>query len=249
MEPQELIGHRLLDANGDNVGKIGHVLYDDVSHDAKWVTVRTGLFGTRECFVPLQGARPAAEDLQVPYDKQVVKDAPHFEADQHISPEEENEIYRHYGLDITGAGRTQEQERTAQTGPAATRTSEDEATMTRSEEQADIGVRREQTGTAHVRKTVDSEGFSETVPVTHERMRVEREPVTEADAGAQAVGPEEKEFTLYEDRPVVSKKTEPVEKIRVSKEQVTEDQEVRGEVRKEHFEMDEDDEGRHRRRE
>ncbi|WP_046468143.1 YsnF/AvaK domain-containing protein [Allosalinactinospora lopnorensis] len=236
MRPQELIGHHLLDSSGENIGKIGHVFYDDASQEAKWVTVRTGLFGTRECFVPVQGARPVQEDLQVPFDKQTVKDAPHFEADTPISSDEERDLYEHYGLDIRGGRGSMEEER--RRSPQQS----DASYVTRSEERADIGVERREAGKARVRKTVESEEFSETVPVTHEELRVEREPVTEADApGPQAMEPQEEEITLHAERPVVSKRTESVERIKVSKEEVTEDAQVRGEVRKERVELEEEE--------
>jgi uncharacterized protein (TIGR02271 family) len=237
VQPQELIGHHLLDSSGDDIGKIGHVFYDDASQQAKWVTVRTGLFGTRECFVPVQGARPVQEDLQVPFDKQTVKNAPHFEADRLISSEEERRLYEHYGLGISGERRPMEEERHAPPQQG------DETSVTRSEERVDVGVERHEAGKARVRRTVESEEFSETVPVTHEELRVEREPVPEAGTpGTQAMEEQEEEITLHAERPVVSKRTEPVERIRVSKEQVTEEEQVRGEVRKERVEL-EDDEG------
>ncbi|GAA4894344.1 PRC and DUF2382 domain-containing protein [Streptomonospora salina] len=91
-----LIGHRVLDNQGSSVGKIGEVYYDDETDVAKWVTVRTGLFGTRESFVPLQEADQVEDDIQVPYDRQTVKDAPHFDAGQHISADEERRIFEHY---------------------------------------------------------------------------------------------------------------------------------------------------------
>ena len=61
--------------------------------------MRTGLFGTKESFLPLQGAELTPDGLHVQAHKDVVKDAPRIDADQHLSPAEEQELYRYYGLE------------------------------------------------------------------------------------------------------------------------------------------------------
>lgn len=53
--------------------------------------------------MPIAQASQRNDDVQVPYDKQLVKDAPRVEADQHLSEAEEQRLWRHYGLDY-GAG-------------------------------------------------------------------------------------------------------------------------------------------------
>jgi uncharacterized protein (TIGR02271 family) len=92
------------------------------------------------------------------------------------------------------------------------------------------------------------------VPVSHEEVRVEREPITEENREAAMRGPEitesEHEVILHEERPVVSKETVPVERVRATKETVTEQETVGGEVRKEEITMEEegtDEPGRGRR--
>lgn len=96
---RHLIGHRLLDREGSSVGKIGQVFFDDQTDVPTWITVRTGLFGTNENFVPLKGAQIVdGGDLQVPYGRDVIKEAPSFDIDQHISVQQEDLVYAHYGL-------------------------------------------------------------------------------------------------------------------------------------------------------
>src|SRR5690606_4840054 len=73
---QELIGHKLIDQDGNNVGKIGQVYRDDQTHQPTWVTVQTGLFGNQESFVPLAGAEITDQDLRVPFSKSLIKDSP-----------------------------------------------------------------------------------------------------------------------------------------------------------------------------
>ncbi|QBI56025.1 PRC-barrel domain-containing protein [Streptomonospora litoralis] len=99
MGTQQLIGHRLVDRDGASVGKIGQVFYDDQTDAAKWITVRIGLFGSRENLVPLVGAEMVYDALQVPWSRNKIKGAPSFDVDQHISVEQEDRVYRHYGLD------------------------------------------------------------------------------------------------------------------------------------------------------
>jgi hypothetical protein len=54
-------------------------------------------------FVPFAEASAANGGVQVPYDKQQVKDAPQAEADGELSQEEEAGLYSHYGLDYSEA--------------------------------------------------------------------------------------------------------------------------------------------------
>ncbi len=95
---KQLIGCKIIGSNGEEIGKVGQVYLNDASRQPEWVTVRTGLFGMRESFVPLRNARHVGEELHVPYDKAQVKEAPHLDAGQHLSVEEESQLYRHYGL-------------------------------------------------------------------------------------------------------------------------------------------------------
>ncbi|MCU1423810.1 MAG: photosystem reaction center subunit, partial [Microbacteriaceae bacterium] len=109
--------------------------------------------------------------------------------------------------------------------------------MTRSEERLHVGTESVQTGRARLRKYVVTENQSVTVPVTREEVRLEREPITDANIGDATSGPdiseEEHEVTLTEERVVVDKETVPVERVRLDKETVTEQQQVNEQVRKE----------------
>jgi uncharacterized protein (TIGR02271 family) len=119
----------------------------------------------------------------------------------------------------------------------------DEA-MTRSEERMNVGTATEQTGRARLRKYVVTEDVQQSVPVSREEVRVEREPVTEADRGAAMSGPDiseaEHEVTLHEERPVVEKETVPVERVRLAKERISGEETVSGDVRKERIEAEGD---------
>ncbi|WP_143666941.1 PRC-barrel domain-containing protein, partial [Streptomyces sp. rh207] len=94
----ELDGLTVYDNDGEKVGSVGRVYVDDDTGKPDWVTVKTGLFGMKESFVPLAGARRVGSDLHLAHPKDSVKDAPRVDADAHLSVAEEEELYRHYGL-------------------------------------------------------------------------------------------------------------------------------------------------------
>ncbi|MET9190514.1 YsnF/AvaK domain-containing protein, partial [Streptomyces tendae] len=131
------------------------------------------------------------------------------------------------------AGRQDAMEREAMRGDQA---------MTRSEEQMHIGVERHESGRARLRKYVVTEEVQQTVPVTHEEVRVVREPITDANRDEAMAGPEiseaEHEVTLHAERPVVETETVPVERVRMTTEELTENETVRGQVRKERIEAE-----------
>ena len=97
-----LVGTTAYDRSGDKVGKIGAVYYDDNTDEPRWLTVHTGLFGTNETFVPVQGAEFGGDRVTLAYDKAQVKDAPNISQDGHLSPQEEEQLYRYYGIGYGG---------------------------------------------------------------------------------------------------------------------------------------------------
>lgn len=126
-----------------------------------------------------------------------------------------------------------------------------DSAMTRSEERLNVGTERREAGRARLRKYVTTEQQEVSVPVTRERVRVETEPITEANKGAATRGPdiseEEHEVVLTEERPVVTTEAVPVERVRLGTEEVTETEQVSGEVRKEVIDLDADEKTRTKR--
>lgn len=265
---EELLNRKgsVLSTDGDKIGSVGQVYADDADGQPTWVTVKTGLFGTSESFVPLEGARLEGDDVVVPYTKDQVKDAPRVDTDGHLDPSEEERLYDHYGLGGNSraaytdtAGRDANYDRTqadsgfagaggfsaadandtvgrSTSGPTA-----DDA-MTRSEERLNVGTEKQATGRARLRKYITTENVTRTVPVQREEVRIEREPITEANRGAALSGPdlsdEEHEVILHEERPIIHKETVPVERVRLGKETVTDEVTVDEEIRKERIETD-----------
>jgi uncharacterized protein (TIGR02271 family) len=90
-------GRQVVGPDGEKVGKLEDIYLDRRSGEPEWAAVRTGLFGTKVSFVPLEGASPTGEEIRVNFDRDRIKDAPNVEADGELSPEEERRLYEHYG--------------------------------------------------------------------------------------------------------------------------------------------------------
>jgi uncharacterized protein (TIGR02271 family) len=248
-------GSSAVDSDGQKIGTIEEIYMDTETGKPEWLAVKTGMLGMKLSFIPIAEASPSGGDVRVPYDRQQVKDAPNAEADGELSQEEEAGLYRHYGLDYSEArsdsglaegngGRQSDREAVGRdtSGPTT-----DDA-MTRSEEELRVGKASRERGRARLRKYVVTEQVQKTVPVQREEVRVEREPITDANVGAATDGPaiseEEHEVTLHEEEVVTEKRAVPKERVRMDKQTVTEDQTVSEEVRKEQIETDGDTPGR-----
>ncbi|MDX2916850.1 MULTISPECIES: PRC and DUF2382 domain-containing protein [Streptomyces] len=296
----ELDGLTVYDNDGEKVGSVGRVYVDDDTGKPDWVTVKTGLFGMKESFVPLAGARRVGSDLHVAHPKESVKDAPRVDADAHLSVAEEEELYRHYGLSRktgnlgenrpggmdaptvagtgtppgakatgkattagtsagtagagttgaagmagsgSGTGRHRDTDASATARPmagagagtsrAADMSGKDE--MIRSEEQLHVGKEEYESGKARLHKYVVTEEVTRTVPVSHEEVRVVREPLQpgEKTTGTTDFGEQDVEVTLHAERATVRKEAVPVERVRLETNRVTEQKEVSAEIRKE----------------
>ena len=248
---RDLIGSELVDSSGEKVGKVGQIFLDDQTGKPEWATVHTGFFGGNESFVPLAEAEVRDGALRVPFARDQVKDAPNVDVDRgHLDQAEEAELYRYYGLDYSEArsdsglpqGTTSPQTGDeAATGHDTSGPTTDDA-MTRSEERLRAGTETATTGTARLRKYVETEQQQVTVPVTKEKVRLETEPVTDANMAAATAGPEiseeEHEVTLTEERPVVAKETVPVERVRLEKDVEVEQVQVSEDVRKERIDAE-----------
>ncbi|MFE2292467.1 PRC and DUF2382 domain-containing protein [Streptomyces sp. NPDC059452] len=308
----ELDGLTVYDNEGEKVGSVGRVYVDDDTGKPDWVTVKTGLFGMKESFVPLAGARRVGSDLHVSHSKDTVKEAPRVDADAHLSVAEEEELYRHYGLSRktgnlgdtkgtdtgtgtgadartvagtgamgaagagaagtargtgapqsakatgrtttsagaagmagagTGTGRHRETDVSATSRPlagagAGTSRSADlsgKDELIRSEEQLHVGTEEYESGRARLHKYVVTEEVTRSVPVSHEEVRVVREPLRPGEkvTGTTDFGEQDVEVTLHAERATVRKEAVPVERVRLETERVTEQKEVSAEVRKE----------------
>jgi uncharacterized protein (TIGR02271 family) len=249
-------GQELLDNDGQKIGTIEEIYLDTETDQPEWALVKTGLFGGKGTFVPLQEANPSGDGVQVPFEKAHVKDAPNIDPDGQLSQSEEQTLYRHYGLDYgesqSGSGLPEGEAGTGSAGegsfddrpPVGEDVSgpETDNAMTRSEEELAVGKTERETGRVRLRKHVVTEDVQTTVPVQREEVRVEREPITEGNAGQAADGPaiseEEHEVTLHAEEPVVEKHAVPKERVRLDKDTVQDERQVSDTVAKEEVEIE-----------
>jgi len=246
------IGRNAYARNGEKIGEIASIYYDDTTRRPEWVAVRTGLFGRKVTFAPIAGSSPQGDDLQLAYDKDIVKDAPNVDDDDgHLGQADEQQLYAHYQFDWADmSGTSFGEESRADSGFGSRWTDDRDRTddaMTRSEEELHVGtqgIERTETGKARLRKYVVTEQQQVTVPVTREEVRVEREPITDANVGDALSGPDisesEHEVVTHEERPVVSKETVPKERVRLETKQVTDHETVSADVRRERVEVEGD---------
>lgn len=182
----------VVDTDGQKIGKIKQIFLDDRTGEPAWATASMGLFGTSETFVPLSGGETSEGQVRVPYSKDFVKDAPRVDAGGHLGPQQEQELYQYYELSAFGqqnqAGGARATNGVGVTdahspgGPGhdtSGRNTDD--AMTRSEEEIHVGTEQQETGKARLRKYVVTEDVETTVPVSHEEVHVEREPITETN--------------------------------------------------------------------
>ncbi|MET0713448.1 MAG: PRC-barrel domain-containing protein [Mycetocola sp.] len=93
-----LQGAPVIGRDDDKLGTVGQVFLDSQTGAPNWVTVRTGLFGHKETFIPLADARWDGEVVRVDIDRETVKEAPRIDTDEALSPHNEEALYRYYGL-------------------------------------------------------------------------------------------------------------------------------------------------------
>ncbi len=268
-------GKTVVDRDGNKIGELKELYLDDDTERPTFGTISTGLFGTKESFFPVSLSRVQDEQIVLDTEADKVKNAPRIDVDEVLNPDEERTLYEYYGLPWNGEGDEDDNTEargdddttgarggtdTAAIGAADTDTDGDgtpdtvgrdasgpttDDAMTRSEEELRVGTRIQETGRVRLKKYVVTDQVTTTVPVQREEVRLEREPITDANIDAATNGPdlsdEEHEVTLKEEVPVVDKQVVPKERVRLDKEVVREEREVTDEVRKEQIDIDGDD--------
>jgi uncharacterized protein (TIGR02271 family) len=243
-------GQELRSSDDDKLGTIEEIYLDTRTDEPEWALITTGLFGSKQSFVPLRDASQTDAGITVPFDKATVKDAPKIDPDGRLSREEETQLYRHYGLDYgeteVGSGvhdGRSDDDADGTVGRDVSGPTTDDA-MTRSEEELRVGTAERERGRVRLRKYIVEDEVTQTVPVRREEVRVEREPITDANVDAATDGPEiseeEHEVVLHEEEPVAEKRVVAKERVRLDKDVRTDEREVSETVRKEQLEVDDD---------
>ncbi len=252
LDPEQVLesrGSNLLAEDGSKLGTIVDIYIDQDTQDPEWALVKTGLVGSSNNFVPLKEATAEGSDILVPYSEDHVKNAPSMDADGELSQQEEAELYRYYGLDYSeessdsglpeGHSDTDPSDRGRPEGFDTGGPTTDDA-LTRSEEELHVGKTQREAGRVRLKKYVVTEDVTQTVPVQREEVRIDREPITDSNVDQATSGDditeEEHEVVLQEEQVVTEKRVVPKERVQLSKDTVTEEQQVSEEVRKEQIE-------------
>ncbi|WP_020387806.1 DUF2382 domain-containing protein [Kribbella catacumbae] len=254
-ELERALGKEVYDAEGQKVGTAAQLYASDQTGQPEWLTVKTGMFGTKESFVPLMGAHTEQDGLHVGALKDAIKDAPRIDDNGRLTEAQAAELYRHYHLQAAPSGRDAGRNagRNAADRNAADRDAADRnaggrhasgmdgtgrESMVRSEEELRAGTETVETGRVRLHKHVVTEEQEVTVPVSHEEVHVTREPVRDGEQRPGSIQEEEQEVVLHEERPVVAKETVAKERVGLETETVRGEQQVKDTVRKEQIEVD-----------
>ncbi|ROR65208.1 DUF2382 domain-containing protein [Agrococcus jenensis] len=246
----------IYDSSGAKVGRVTQVYLDDATGEPAFATVSTGWFGARESFVPIDAAAVEGDEIRVPYDKELMRGAPSVEADTHLTEAEEDELYRYYGLggsagSVGSGGHDHDHDHDHDhvagqhfdedlgTTPREV-VDADDASVVRREEQLHVGTERVETGRVRLRKHVVTERESVTVPVERDELEVVREPLDGTAASTGALGDDEIDVRLTEERPVVDKEVVDAERIGLDRRTVTDQETVRADVAREEVDIDKD---------
>jgi hypothetical protein len=198
-------GRAVLDRDGEQIGTLDDILLDARTDLPAWGGVRTGLFGRKESYIPLDVVEEADDALRVPFEKRQVTEAPAADPDIAMTPEEEDALFSHYGREQTHGTAAQAPERAAggavsqERSPAADRAPE--AEMIRSEEEIRTGTTgMRPSERVRLKKVLVTDEVKRTVPVRREEVRLETDPPPEGRIeDVQDVG--EGEPRPAEDRP------------------------------------------------
>lgn len=234
-QASSLYGQDVRDRSGSKIGTVAQI-WTDPAGAPTWMTVQDG---QQANLAPLEKARVSGGGVTVDYDTTTVRKAPAVATDRTdpLSSAELEQLYAHYHLVPQRGPRA----RTSAPGPGND--------LIRSEERLRVGTESQPAGKARLRKQVVTEGVHTTVPVEHDEVYVEREPIPPEQARnvPGEIGEAEQEMTLRAERPIVAKETVPVERVRLAKDEVVEEQAIDDQIRRERVEEDIPEPARRRR--
>ena len=96
-----MTGRRVMDVNGQTVGKVTDVLSDDRTMEPQWAVVTYGLFNNRHRVVPASSLHApdgdSGEQLVVAMEKDIVRHAPSVRAHAPLTGELQRELRDYYG--------------------------------------------------------------------------------------------------------------------------------------------------------
>ena len=270
--PDQLFGYEVRDSSGNKIGSVDNVWVDDATSGLEFVGVKTGWLMGKIHAIPTADAQIDGDNrvITVPYSESQVKEAPSFGSDDELTPDSENQVYSHYGLDRTTSpsptGLAEGQSSRTDTGDdSATSVGTDFAAETNrgdytaeadradvsgdvgerrvqlAEEELQVGKRQVEAGRLRLRKVVNTEQQQVPVELQREEVDIERVPVSGQAAADTAFQEEDIEVPVMREEPVVAKQAQVAGEVRVGKDVRTETQTVGDTVRREDVEVERDD--------
>ncbi len=252
--PDQLFGAEVMDSDGNPIGKVDGVWVDDATNALEFVSIKTGKLMGKTHIIPVTQARmdSGGGTITVPYTQSQVKDAPSFDSDAELSPQDEDQVYSYYGVDRSTGQSPSELPSGAQTGRYGTTgtSSRDyaaadtnERDMRLSEEQLQIGKRQVETGRVRLRKVVRTERQEVPVELQREQASVDRVAATGQDVPDTAFREQEIDVPVMREEAVVNKDARVTGEVQLNKTARTETQTVGGDVRSEDVEVVDDTSG------
>lgn len=229
----QIEGREVYTSDGEKVGRVEEIFYDGSSNVVEWLGLKAGFLGMKHRVVPVHGASMAGDSLMLGCTKQQLEAAPDVDESTLEDETSERGLYSHYGVDHLGH-RSFGRETWGRDGRGY---DADGGSVVRHEEQLDVGTETVESGTARLRKWVDTKTVSEDVQVRRETAEIRREPINEP-ARAGAIGEEEVEVALTEERPVAEKRTVAKERVSLDKAVDVDTQRVEADLRQEQVAID-----------
>jgi uncharacterized protein (TIGR02271 family) len=235
----EWIGAHVEDPGGRHFGTLEELFVGRASGEPEFGIVALAAEGHDRVAVPLTGARRETDGIVVAFDADRALAAPRMQGDVEEIPAEVGAlIHERFGVAPP----------TAATQPMQPpHAAHDEPEVVLSEEQLAVETRATATERVRVRKRVVTEDVTVTVTVRREELVIEREPVagTSHKAAEAADFPlptdtGEVEFVLHAEEPVVTKRVVPVERVKLSRNTITEERRIVDTVRRERAEVEEE---------
>jgi len=93
-------GYEVYDRNGEKIGKVDDLFVDE-NDQPEYIGVKMGFLGLEgRGLIPMEVARVDEADrlIELSADKAQVKESPSFNDDRDITPDYEEQVYSHYGL-------------------------------------------------------------------------------------------------------------------------------------------------------
>jgi sporulation protein YlmC with PRC-barrel domain len=93
-----LHGTDVYTSDGENVGEVEDIYFDEHANKPVWLRLSHGLLGRKSATVPAQKIAISPEGVTVPFTKDEINESPDFDLDE-LTDEDEDELYAHYRME------------------------------------------------------------------------------------------------------------------------------------------------------